>query len=121
MKYQFEGHDWEVVIPEKYVGEFKTALQVGILESFVTSLPPFKNVAKESKFLPLLSGLISPNTYTVSSLDMALMEMMSKGMTLVNETNLLLYLVMKIKEMELEAKLLRPADPEPEFKSSLLL
>lgn len=119
MKYQFEDHDWEIAIPERFHAEFETKEQLKILESFVTSLPPFADVKQTANLIPIMGSLlISPKTYTISILDVALMEMLGRGMTLINETNLLLYVVMKVKELDLRTK---PEGNDEPKKSSLLL
>ena len=119
MRFQFENHDYTVVIPDNLDKEFEGNDKLALLHSYlISAFPHFQNVPEGSRLVPVFnSSLMAINEHRISLLDLAIMEMMTKGMMMINETNMLLYLLIKIKDLDLRI----PKNDAPEEKKSSLL
>lgn len=117
MKYQFTNHDYVVEVPEKYEALFSSDEQRNELAQYLRALPPFQTVGDNEKLLPAFGCLLMPKTHVLSAFDFALMEMSQNGLGIVNETTMLLYLIRKVKEIEL---MLKYNEPEPKSGGLIL-
>ncbi len=113
MNFQFQNHDYTVKVPKEYENLFKTDEQRELLGNYLRNLPPFQDVPQGIPLLPSFDSsfslLLNPKVHELSSFDLALMEMASIGLGMVTETTMLLYIMRKLKELEL--KIAPPVDP----------
>lgn len=124
MKFQFKNHDMEVHIPEGYENLFKTKEQLKVLESLLFSLPPFQNVEEGAELLPILgSSMFIPTgkAVKIGPFELALMEMIESGQGQLSEPGMLMYIMRKVKEIDLAMKGYVVVPEEPKSGGGLIL
>lgn len=105
-KYQFEGHDVEVVFEEGRVQTyFQEQENITDLAKLLVGMPQFHDVNPGAPFLPLFGSMIlSPKAYKVTMQEVVMLDMMRKGWTALTEGAIIFYLAQKLMEWELDGR-----------------